>query len=177
MNLLAQQMEGGFERLNPLLKTVHSGKQRIQGFAEIKRGNALARLICNIFGFPPEHPHCPLTVDCEHRTDAMLWHRNFNGMKMQSHFKAKGDYLIECLGPLQLYLQPREEGGQLNYHFSATCFLHIPLPNFLSPSIEAWEKELNGEYHFYVCVTMPLVGEVITYSGIMQRQECDERTL
>ncbi|NRB38077.1 MAG: DUF4166 domain-containing protein [Pseudomonadales bacterium] len=171
MNILAQQMDGGFERLKPLLQAVHTGSQRIEGFAQIKRGNAIARLICNIFGFPAEHKNCPLTVDCEHSADAMLWHRNFNGLKMQSHFKSKGNYLVECLGPLQLYLQPREEDGQLNYHFVSTHFMFIPLPGFLSPSIEAWEKELEGKYHFNVCVKMPFIGEVIAYKGIMQRVE------
>lgn len=168
MNILEQQMQGGFKRLSPLLQQVHSDNQRIEGIAVVRRGNRLARLICTIFGFPAESSHCHLSVDCDHTADSMLWRRDFDGLKMQSHFKIKGEYLVECLGPLQMYLKPQEEAGQLNYHFESTHFLGIPMPRWLSPSIQAWEKELDGKYVFNVKVKMPLVGDVIAYHGEMK---------
>jgi len=164
-SVLAIHMGEAFDRLSPLLQKAHIGKNCLRGTAKVERGNALAQIICTVFRFPKANPESNLSVECEHSADAMSWKRNFDGLKMESNFKKEGEYLVEYLGPLAMSFKAVEEKGALSYQFVKTKCFGIPMPNFLSPQVEAGEQELNGKYHFSVLVKMFLVGKVIAYSG------------
>ncbi len=164
-NILSIHMGSEFNKLSPLLQLAHSGNKKLEGIALVKRGNLFARFICNVFHFPKEEKDVHLRVDCHHTADSMIWNRDFNGLKMQSHFRRKGDYLIEHLGPLAMSFKADEINNQLEYRFVKTKFFGIPMPNILSPQIKAAEREVEGAYHFSVEVSMFLIGMVIAYNG------------
>ena len=169
-SILPIHMGAGYQRLAPLLQQTHVGKKKLEGIAQVTRGNWIARIICAAFRFPKEESNVHLRVECEHSADAMTWKRDFNGLKMASHFHLKGDYIVEHLGPLALHFKVLERNGELHYQFVKTIFWGIPLPNILSPQVQASEREHNGQYHFSVVVTMFLIGNVIAYNGELSVQ-------
>jgi hypothetical protein len=164
-SVLAIHMGESFNRLSPLLQKAHLGKNRLTGFAQVKRGNIIARCICRLFGFPKQNLKSTLSVDCSHQSDSMSWRRSFDGLIMISHFRRKGEFLIESLGPLMMLFKAVESNGTLQYQYIRALFWGVPLPKFLSPQIIAFEKEEEGMYHFSVKVKMFLVGMVISYNG------------
>ncbi|MCO7224125.1 DUF4166 domain-containing protein [Pleionea sp. CnH1-48] len=168
LNILSEQLGESFHQLSPLVRQVHIGKQCIKGNVKVERGNLVARLICNLFGFPKANDNVVLSVDCCHSGDGIEWFRNFDGHIMRSHFIAKEDFLVEKLGPLDLHFRAEEEEGTLKYRFFKTKFWRIPLPGFLSPNIYAVEFESNEVYQFKVKVSMPFVGLILAYGGSMQ---------
>ncbi len=166
-SILEVHMGANFKRLDPLLQKVHVGSVRLQGTVEVKRGGVLARFICSIFRFPHENPSSKLRVDCEHSRDAMVWKRNFDGLKMESNFRKQGVYLVECLGPLAMSFKAIETNGALEYQFIKTKMFGIPIPAILSPQVEAMESEVDGKYCFSVKVKMFFIGMVISYGGTL----------
>lgn len=163
--VLANHMGQQFLRLAPLLQNVHTGNKRLAGVVNVRQGNFLARLICNVFRFPRANPKTELIVICQHTHNAMLWQRYFDGHEMQSHFSIDGEFLVEHLGPLAMSFKAVEKDGALHYQFTRTRFLGIPVPAFLSPEIIAFEKEHQGKYVFSVSVNMFPAGIIISYGG------------
>jgi len=166
-SVLAIHMGDSFSRLSPLLQKSHLGRSRLSGVANVKQGNAVAKLICRVFKLPEAGQDIDLTVNCEHSSDSMSWSRNFNGKFMNSIFRRKGDHLVETLGPFALILKIVEQNGDLEYQFEKTRFFGLPVPNFLAPQITAAESEEEGRYRFSVVVTMLLVGPLISYGGLL----------
>ncbi len=167
-SVLMAHMGESFQRLSPLLQQVHDGKQRIEGIANVQQGNWAARIICRLFQFPKANPQAQLSVDCEHTENTMHWKRNFDGLKVESHFTQDGDFLIEYLGPLALSFKAIEKDRALHYQFIKTRLWGIPMPNVFSPQVIAYEQEYEGRYRFSVNVTMFLIGSVIRYGGELQ---------
>mgnify|MGYP002700078784 FL=1 len=167
-NILSNQMGSTFNSLSPLLKQVHTGTQNIEGIIKIERGNALAHIICNTFGFPKARNSCTLKVECHHSATSMLWIRNFDGHIMKSSFFRNQNSMIEKLGPLDLFFSPTEKNGSLSYNFLSTKLFGIPLPKRLAPIIHAREYEENGEYKFEVKISMYLIGPILSYGGTMK---------
>lgn len=166
-NVLSELMGEGFNRLHPLLQRIHTGSITIRGDIDVYRGGFIAQCICNVFRFPPQKLSTLVTVHCLHEANSIRWVRYFDAFQMASTFSRHGEYLVEHLyggsfDLLNLYCQPCEENGGLNYRFT-----RIPVPAFLRPNIFAREYEQAGKYHFQVHVSMPLIGKVLSYGGEM----------
>lgn len=166
-SVIANHMNSNFDSLAPLLQRAHVGKVRLSGLADVRQGNFLARIVCNIFRFPKENVNVDLTVDCDHKKESMVWKRDFDGLKMNSSFKICGEYLVEKLGPLALYFKILEVNGTLHYDFIKTRIFGIPVPTFMCPQIIAFEKEVAGQYEFSVEVKLFMIGRVIDYGGTL----------
>jgi hypothetical protein len=54
--------------------------------------------------------------------------------------------------------------------------LRIPLPCRLSPYVAAWEKAVGdtNQIHVTVDVTLPLLGRLIAYDGILTQIEAQQ---
>ena len=165
MSVIAIHMGPRFMRLAPVLRRAHVGKTLLEGTAAVHRGNTLARVICNAFGLPQDNKEVHLRVECNHFKDSMIWNRDFDGFEMKSNFTARGDMLEEKFGPLVMSFKADAKDGALVYEYCDAKLLGFSLPKFLHPTIHASERELNGKYHFSVKVSIPIVGEIIHYSG------------
>ena len=86
---------------------------------------------------------------------------------MTSHFELEKDTIIERLGSLKLHFRVIEEDGGLYYQFVRACLWSISLPKALSPVVHARERETDGKYDFLVEVKMPMVGDTISYGGVL----------
>jgi hypothetical protein len=166
-NALIECMDGAFVKLPDLVQQAHRGTIRLSGSAKVERGKGIGGLIAAIMRLPKSNPKADLVVTAWHFPDQMVWSRNFDGKLFESTFKRDEDFLVERMGPLSLYLQPMCEGGRLVYRLIATQIGPIALPRFLAPSMNAWEGEKDGKYQFEVSVSLPLVGQMIRYSGAL----------
>lgn len=162
-----------FEQLSPLVKQAHVGDVRLVGDVKVERGNAVARMICNVFGMPPESDGCQLIVRGEHSRDKMTWNRHFDNHVMNSNFHKQGSYLVEKLGPVHMAMQLSVEEGALVYRLSHTRLFGIPVPRFISPSVSAVEQQEENVYRFNVVVSLPVIGTLVRYFGDMRVETLD----
>jgi hypothetical protein len=166
-NALIECMDGAFVKLPALVQQAHRGTIRLSGNAKVERGRGLGGLIAAIMGLPKSNPKAELVVVAWHFPDQIVWSRSFDGKVFESTFKRDDDLLVERMGPLSLYLQPMCEGGRLVYRLIATQIGPIALPRVLAPSMSAWESEKDGKYAFEVSVSLPIFGQMIRYSGVL----------
>jgi hypothetical protein len=103
------------------------------------------------------------------------WTRIYPGVTMRSNLRnpdSATHQLDEILGPLSIRLQwkPTELGLQLRT-ISARIF-GCPLPNFLRPRSNASETVGDdGQFHFDVPITLPLIGTIVHYKGSLRPVE------
>jgi Domain of unknown function (DUF4166) len=157
-----------FEQLAPLVRKAHAGKVRLEGDVVVERGNAIAQLVCNLFGMPPASLKCRLVVLGSHDAQTMTWNRHFDDHPMDSHFYKDGDYVVERLGPIHMKMALEVSDGVLTYSLAKTRIFGIPIPKFISPRVKAVEQQVEDKYRFSVVVGMPVVGMLVSYLGDMQ---------
>lgn len=173
-NVLSTFMGDEFYQLAPLLQRAHQGHILLQGSAKVQRGNWAAKIICYLLGFPKQNTQAQLSVECQHFSDKMTWQRSFDGDIMRSTFTQKNHYLVERLGLVDVYLQPRQVNGELHYHHQRTDFCGIRLPALLSPKTQSREYEKNGHYCFEVTASLWGIGLVVAYKGRLEVQQITE---
>jgi hypothetical protein len=88
--------------------------------------------------------------------------------------------LMEKLGIVEIPLRLEVVGGALSYQTTGAALslgsFRIPLPYWLSPYITAWEKAVGdtNQIHVSVDVTLPLLGRLIAYDGILTQVEAQQ---
>jgi len=88
--------------------------------------------------------------------------------------------LVERLGIVEMLLRLKVVGGALSYQTGSAALrlgsLRIPLPYRLSPYVTAWEKAVGdtNQIHVTVDVTLPLLGRLIAYDGILTQVEAQQ---
>jgi hypothetical protein len=164
-NALIECMNGAFAKLPDLVQRAHRGTICLSGTARVERGRGLGGLIALLMRLPKSNPSAELVVVAWHFPDQIVWSRSFDGRVFESTFRRDEDFVVEQLGPLSLYLLPMCVGGRLVYRLIGTQIGPIALPWFFAPSMIAWESEKDGKYAFEVSVGLPVLGQVIRYSG------------
>jgi hypothetical protein len=85
--------------------------------------------------------------------------------------------LVERMGIVEMRFRLDVAGGTLNYQTISAAlrlvFLRVPLPRWLGPHVTARERgvgEMN-QIHVSVEVSVPLLGRLISYGGILTQVE------
>ena len=167
MNAFKRHLGGNFTTLSPLIQQAHTGQIRLQGNVFVRHGNHLARWLCRFLNMPGEGETVKLVVDGYHEQHSMRWNRSFDGHKMQSTFQEQGECLIEHFGPLRLWLRLEADNGALHYQLKRVSLWGVSIPKGLAPGLVASESEQAGQYNFYVKITLPAVGKLIEYGGLI----------
>jgi uncharacterized protein DUF4166 len=109
------------------------------------------------------------------------WRRTFAERPLVSMQSTRGaGLLVERLGIVEMLMRLEVVGGALSYQtVSATLrlgFLRVPLPYRLSPYVTALEKAVGdtNQIHVSVDVTLPLLGRLIAYNGILTQVEAQQ---
>jgi hypothetical protein len=109
------------------------------------------------------------------------WRRTFAGRPLLSlQYDRGAGLLMERLGTVEMLLRLEVVGGALSYQTLSAAlrlgFLRVPLPYRLSPYVTAWEKAVGdtNQIHVSVDVTMPLLGRLIAYEGILTQVEAQQ---
>lgn len=171
MNAFIQHLGEDYQGLKDVVKDAHIGDIKLHGHVAVSRGNVIANVLCNILGMPKTSDHVELTVYGSHSEQYMKWRRLFGATEMTSTFVRDGEYFVESMGPIKLWMKLANDNGQLVYRLVKSRFLFMPLPASLSPTLSAYETEKDGQYAFSVNVGLPFIGKLIEYSGLLDLEK------
>jgi hypothetical protein len=167
MPLYARAMGSRFVALPLAVRTMHevNGDGGAAGEGKVTRGShPFARLIGAIMRFPPSGSY-PLHVAFVERKGKERWIRDFGGHRFSSEISQAGNGVAERFGPLRFVFDlPADETG-LQMKLRRWTAFGVPMPRALGPRIAAREWQEDGRFHLEVDVRLPLIGEVVRYTG------------
>lgn len=166
-----------FEYLDPLLQQLHLTGGQLVGDVEISYGIGLAHIIGARFArkmnLPAAGKH-RLTVDISHNQQALLWGRSFNNQTLvYSIFKPVGTmadgYWVEETGNLSMQLAVEIKDAGWYWRCLSVKYRGVSIPSWLVPKTTAYKLVEGGKYRFYVEVSLPLVGSLFSYQGLLEK--------
>lgn len=183
-NVLVKNWFGDrFSCLHPLLQKLHIEGGRLTGNVEICYGKGLAGIIgvrlAKKMRLPSEGSH-QLVVSISHDNDGLYWGRCFDDQVLvESLFKPVGclgqGYWIETTGPLSMKLTVDINNGGWFWRCLSVNFLGYPIPRWLVPKTNAYKTIENGKYRFCVDFSLPIIGSLVSYQGLLQAEKNNER--
>lgn len=165
--LYARVMGAAFDRLPPAVRRLHDvcRNSGAEGEGRVERGRGLlARALAAAMRFPPEGLW-PLHVAFDEQNGIERWTRDFGGHRFASELSAKGDRIVERFGPLRFVFDLPSGPDGLEMRLRGWSAFGLPLPLALAPRIGAREWEEEGRFRFEVAASLPLIGEIVRYSG------------
>lgn len=167
-----------FLELHPLLQKLHTKGGKLTGEVKIHYGNGLAgiigRRLAKKMNLPGEGAH-QLQVDISHSDDGLYWGRCFNNQaSVISLFKPVGTikkgHWVETTGPLTMNLTVDILEGGWYWRCLKVAFMGVPVPIWLIPKATAYKIIDSGEYRFYVQFSLPVLGALVSYQGLLQAE-------
>ncbi len=165
-----------FSELHPLLQTLHRRGGILRGTVEIRAGSGVAgwlgRRLGHSLGIPVDRDRRGFEVSIQHEADALNWIRTFdNGAVMMSRFEPVGTwprgYWREQTGPLSMHLTVDVIDQGWEWRPLRASFGHVRLPLWVLPRCRAGKRIENGRYIFHVEFSLPLLGMVLSYAGML----------
>lgn len=177
MSIVERWFGPGFVQLNPLLQQLHQQGGKLHGQVDLQLGRDLAGIVgtrlATRLGIQTKHTPVAFQVDIHGTDDCLHWNRCFaNSAVLYSRFQPSGSwpdgYWLESTGALTLALAVDiRQGGW--YWRPLKAWLHgVRIPLWLLPRTEAYKRIENGRYHFHVGFSLPLLGNLLSYSGALQ---------
>ena len=166
-----------FHHLHPLLQALHQRGGALRGTVHITMARGftgfLARWLARKLGLPPEPGTHGFEVLITHQNGCLHWQRCFDQRTpMLSIFKPVGTfpdgYWEEQTGAVRLRLQVDMPDGGWHWRCQSLRFQGWPLPLWLFPQSQAYKQIEEGRYRFYVGFSLPLLGTILSYSGLLE---------
>jgi hypothetical protein len=166
-----------FFELHPLLQGLHRHGGDLSGTIEVEIPGGLAglagRALAKRLGVPIDGARHELSVKISHQVDGLHWDRCFDGRTiMRSLFVPVGrrptGYWMERSGPLKMYLTVDIVDGGWYWRCLRLRVKGLRLPVWLFPKSRAYKRIEDGNYRFYVGFSVPLLGTILSYSGLLQ---------
>lgn len=165
-----------FDQLHPLMQKLHTHGGILKGDVTISYGKGLCgfigRRLAKKLGVPPPGSH-QLEVTIFHTKQALHWHRNFDNQgEVKSVFiphgrKKHGGYWLEKTGSIEFLLDVDVINSGWHWRCIQAKAFGLSLPQFLLPRTTAYKQVEHNQYRFYVGFTLPLLGELLCYSGLL----------
>lgn len=171
-----------FAQLHPLLQKLHLHGGQLSGVVDIHVGAGLAGVIgtalARTFCIPAKSASHEFTVDIFHAADGLHWHRRFGGESpMRSLFVPVGHlpdgYWIESNGPIRMALTVDVRHGGWHWRPKKIWLHGLRMPLWLLPKTTAYKCIEDGRYRFCVSISLPLLGTVLSYGGLLQAAIAD----
>lgn len=165
-----------FSDLPEALRDLHGvlHRRRWAGCAQITRGRGfMARLICEIIGFPPEGQDVVVTVSMHRQGVVEHWVRDFGGKRFRSTLSVGQKGAVwERFGPFKFEIGLTVADGQLGYPVRRARLFGLPWPMALTPKSDTFEGvDAEGRATFDVAISLPIVGHMIRYQGWLKPRE------
>jgi hypothetical protein len=167
----------GFARLHPLLQALHRNGGRLGGEVTLYFGKGLAglfgRRLARSLGVPDVAGTHRLDVQISHDERAMSWDRCFDRRyRLHSSFCPEGRWpdgrWIEKTGAIELALTVDVIEGGWHWRVVGARLHGLPLPLWLVPRSHASKRIEEGRYRFFVGFSLPLVGPILSYGGLLE---------
>lgn len=126
-------------------------------------------------GVPVREGRYPFRVDIGHEAGKLVWSRSFGqGREMRSVFSPVGHYpdgfWVERTGAATLELGVAIDDGGWHWIQRRVIWGALTLPAWLGPKTRAYKKETGGRYEFVVAFSVPLLGTVLSYRGLLDME-------
>jgi Domain of unknown function (DUF4166) len=163
-----------FAQLHPLLQALHRDGGVLRGPVEVSLGQGLARWMGRIatrrLGLLPAPAQNQLEVVVAVGDSEFRWSRSFNGgPSLHTAFLPVGHFPTgfwsETTGPVAATLGVEIRSGGWYWVPRSVRLRGLLLPTWLTPKVEAGKSVVGGRYEFSVRVSLPIVGEVLSYRG------------
>jgi hypothetical protein len=177
-NLVEDWFKDRYGVLHPMLQRLHRTGGVLRGDVDIVLGSGLAgflgRRLAAKLGVPKAGRH-ELAVQISHHPDGLHWDRCFdNTLWMRSVFTPvgtiDGGYWVEQTGPLKMRLTVDIKDGGWSWRCLGVRFFGLPLPPWVFPKSRAWKTVEDGRYRFHVGFSVPVVGDLLSYSGLLDAE-------
>jgi hypothetical protein len=165
-----------FASLHPMLQQLHRHGGELKGEVEVSIPVGLpgifGRLLARKLSVPAEGVRHAFSVRVSHHADGLHWDRCFDERTvMASVFAPVGSkiqgYWLERTGPLRMRLTVDIIDGGWHWRCLQLRWRAVPLPMWLFPKSRAFKLIENEHYRFYVGFSLPLLGTVLSYSGLL----------
>ena len=165
-----------FGALHPALQALHLKGGRLTGTVEIKVGRGVAgwlgRRLARSLGIPTDLSRRAFAVDISHTKTALRWVRRFDNCAiLESRFVPAGvwpdGYWVEETGPVRMRLAVDIVDGGWQWRPLQAHLGKIRLPMWLFPRTSAGKRMVDGQYNFGVDISLPLVGSLLCYEGLL----------
>ena len=127
---------------------------------------------------PPESDAARMRLQIEGGPEREVWRRWFESHEMiTTQYEGPGGALIERAGLVELRLALTVSGGALVYRQTGARLrlgpLALPIPAAIAPRVSAKEApgDVEGRMSVLVVTTLPVIGELLRYSGWIAVQE------
>lgn len=176
MDAVQTWFAAGFNQLHPMLQDLHRHGGRLHGQIDIQYGRGLAGLLgkrfAAKFGLPLGVSSTALDVHIHSDGQALYWQRTFSGAtQRQSVFSPVGNwpagYWLEKTGAVQLVLAVQVIDGGWHWQPLQCRLFGVRIPLFCMPQVRAYKTIENSQYRFYVGVSLPMLGFLFSYSGLL----------
>ncbi|WP_415882798.1 DUF4166 domain-containing protein [Neptuniibacter sp. QD34_54] len=171
-----------FSELHPQLQQLHIQGGELKGLIDLTYGSGLAgiigRRLAKKMGLPTSGQH-QLSVNISHKPDGLHWGRCFNDQeRVISIFKPVGSiedgYWIEETGPITLHLTVDIKEDGWFWRCLKIKIKGVTVPTWLLPKTTAYKKIENGKYRFFVGFSLPILGSLVSYQGLLCPEVANE---
>ncbi|MGO1118487.1 DUF4166 domain-containing protein [Rhodovibrionaceae bacterium A322] len=181
-HLVKDWFQEDFSQLNPQLQNLHQTGGILSGLVTLTYGRGLAgfmgRHLAKKLGLPAAGQHS-LSVEIRPGNEGLKWDRTFNtDQVMKSLFVPVGTrtngYWLETTGDITLQLTVDIVEGGWHWRCQKMTLRGIPLPLWLLPKTTAYKSIEQGRYRFFVGFSLPVIGPLLSYSGLLDLKPADE---
>lgn len=173
-----------FSELHPLLQHLHLHGGHLAGVVDITIPGGVAgvvgRRLAMKLGVPVQGRLHQLRVDISHHPDGLHWDRCFDDASyVRSIFRPVGTwpsgYWVEDTGPLQMHLTVDVKDGGWHWRCLEIRVFKRRLPLWLFPNSKAFKTIEAGQYKFYVGFSLPWLGTILSYGGLLSATATEGR--
>lgn len=151
--------------------------KRFIGETTVQQGqHFLAKLIAKMFSFPQTAKKVVVSVDFSlDEFGQEHWQRRFDQHIMHSiQYQGQGKQqwlLVERFGWFRFTMALQIKEQQLHLVMRQWSFCNITLPLLFAPRIKAYEYQQDEKFHFYVEISILLIGLIVMYQGFLEPDE------
>ena len=166
-----------FRLLDPLIQRLHQGDHTLHGPVQVDYSHGAAgrvgQILSQKFGVPKSSGATTLTVNIGQTDECLVWTRKFGdrGERMESKFYPIGGYpdggWRESTRGFDILLGVEIRNGAWHWKQKSVKILGISAPLFTSPEVVAYKVIVDGKYNFSVEVSLPGLGRLFRYSGLL----------
>jgi len=178
-NVVTRWFGDRFSELHPLLQELHRHGGILHGVIDIKLGTGLAgwfgRRLARAVNIPVDVPQCGFKVEIRHTPTTLEWGRHFEtGAVMLSRFQPVGTHTQghwrEITGSLEMLLTVDIINQGWHWRPLGARFRGLRLPLWLLPKSSAGKYIKDGSYVFWVQFSLPILGTILSYGGVLQAE-------
>ncbi|MEM7438198.1 MAG: DUF4166 domain-containing protein [Pseudomonadota bacterium] len=176
-SLYARVLGDRFDALPDAVRDLHdvTVPREWRGRADVRRaGGVLARLVGWSLGLPLAANDVPVHLTFTPFEGGERWERHFGDHVIQSVQRdGRGPYsglIDEVYGPVRLGLALVLEDDLMRIVPRHWACLGVPMPSFLLPGGDTYERSEGARFFFHVEFVAPVVGWIATYEGWLEAE-------